>query len=148
MEGITPLVYDNYDNALLDIHNGRLDGIFGDTPGIRQLLKPNHQLGIVDHVITDSRYFGNGPGIAVRKNNAPLLRPLQGLKQDGTLHQITERWLKAVSCALTTSALRCGPCAEIYQTVALSPAYNRSSEQCQWREFVRYSLNIISILAP
>lgn len=94
---IIPVIYDNYENALLDMHNSRLDGIFGDEPSVRQLLKTNPQLGIVGEPITDNRYFGRGIGIAVRKNNVQLLKQLNDalnvLKEDGTLHQLTLRWL-------------------------------------------------------
>ncbi|MCX8957353.1 transporter substrate-binding domain-containing protein [Erwinia psidii] len=98
---IIPVVYDNYDNALLDMHNGRLDGIFGDTPAVKQLLKINPQLAMVGDPIIDSNYFGQGLGIAVRKGNDQLLKQLndalQPLKEDGTLQRLTMRWLSAGS---------------------------------------------------
>ncbi|MEM6050980.1 transporter substrate-binding domain-containing protein [Erwinia sp. P7711] len=93
---IVAVIYDNYQNALLDMRNGRLDGIFGDTLSIQQVLESNPQLGKVGAPITDSRFFGIGLGIAVRKGNSELRKSLnealQSLKDDGTLHQLSRRW--------------------------------------------------------
>ncbi|WP_158783142.1 transporter substrate-binding domain-containing protein [Pantoea sp. BAV 3049] len=94
---IIAVTYDNYQNALLDIHNDRLEGIFGDTPAVYELLKSNPQLARVGEPVTDSRYFGSGLGIAVRKGNQELLsqldEALQGIKDDGTLRKLSLRWL-------------------------------------------------------
>lgn len=94
---IIAVTYDNYQNALLDIHNGRLEGIFGDTPAVYELLKSTPQLARVGEPVTDSRYFGSGLGIAVRKGNEELLsqlnEALQSMKDDGTLRMLSLRWL-------------------------------------------------------
>lgn len=94
---IIPVVYDDYQNALLDMRSNRLDAIFGDTPAVQQLLKANSQLASVGEPVTDERYFGSGLGIAVRKDDAQLLEQLnnalQSLKDDGTLRQLTQHWL-------------------------------------------------------
>lgn len=93
---IVAVAYDNYQNALLDMRNGRLDGIFGDTLAIQEVLKTNPQLEKVGAPITESRYFGYGLGIAVRKGNTELRdnlnKALQSLKDDGTLRQLSLRW--------------------------------------------------------
>lgn len=93
---IVSVIYDNYQNALLDMRNGRLDGIFGDTLAVQDVLKTNPQLEKVGEPITDSRYFGIGLGIAVRKGNTELKenldKALQTLKDDGTLQRLSLRW--------------------------------------------------------
>lgn len=93
---IIAVTYDNYQNALLDMRNGRLDGIFSDTVAIQELLKTNPQLAVVGQPITDERFFGSGLGIAVRKGNTQLLdnlnKALESLKNDGTLDQLCRRW--------------------------------------------------------
>ncbi|MGB9098339.1 transporter substrate-binding domain-containing protein [Erwinia sp.] len=98
---IIGVTYDNYQNALLDIRNGRLDGIFGDTLAIQELLKTNPQLVKVGEAITDSRFFGSGLGIAVRKGNTELRdnlnAALQSLKDDGTLEKLRYRWFGEAS---------------------------------------------------
>lgn len=94
---IVSVVYDNYQNALLDMQSGRLDGIFGDTPAIMDLLPSWPALEKVGKPINDSHYFGKGLGIAVRKGNTELLEELntalQSIKEDGTLEKIRAHWL-------------------------------------------------------
>lgn len=94
---IISVVYDNYQNALLDMQGGRLDGIFGDTPAVNDLLASRPELAAVGAPVKDSRYFGQGLGIAVRKGNselkAALDTALQSIKEDGTLARIRARWL-------------------------------------------------------
>ncbi|WP_455915121.1 transporter substrate-binding domain-containing protein [Pantoea agglomerans] len=98
---IITVAYDNYQNALLDIRNGRLDGIFGDTLAVQELLKTNPHLAKVGDPITDSRFFGSGLGIAVRKGNTELRdslnQALQSLKDDGTLEKLRQRWFGAAA---------------------------------------------------
>jgi len=93
---IIAVPYDNYQNALLDMRSGRLDGIFGDTLAVQELLKTDPMLARVGESITDSHYFGTGLGLAVRKGNVELKeklnRALQSLKEDGTLHKLGLRW--------------------------------------------------------
>lgn len=93
---IIAVPYDNYQNALLDMRSGRLDGIFGDTLAVQELLKSDPALASVGEPVTEKYYFGTGLGIAVRKGNKELKddlnRALQSLKDDGTLQQLRERW--------------------------------------------------------
>jgi len=93
---IIPVAYDNYQNALLDIRNARLDGIFGMTPSMQTMLRNNAGLAAVGQPIKDGRYFGSGMGIAVRKGDkalqSQLNEALQSLSEDGTLQQLKQRW--------------------------------------------------------
>lgn len=93
---ITAVAYDSYQNAILDLKNNRLDGIFGDSAVVNQWLKTSPNLGTVGKHVTDSSYFGTGLGIAVRKDNAELLAKLNSaldtLRANGTIEKINQRW--------------------------------------------------------
>lgn len=93
---ITAVAYDSYQNAILDLKNNRLDGIFGDTAVVNQWLKANPNLSTVGEHVTDSAYFGTGLGIAVRKDNDALLAKLNAaidtLRANGTIDKINQRW--------------------------------------------------------
>lgn len=95
---ITPVPYDSYQNAILDLKNGRLDAVFGDTAVVNEWLKQNAALAAVGDKVTDPNYFGTGLGIAVRQNNAELLNQfnaaLNQLKQDGTYKTIYSKWFQ------------------------------------------------------
>ncbi|PHM67288.1 amino acid ABC transporter substrate-binding protein [Xenorhabdus stockiae] len=88
--------YDSYQNAILDLKNGRVDAIFGDTAVVNEWLKKNKELGTIGEKVTDKDYFGTGLGIAVRKGNTDLLnklnKALAEIKQDGTYDTIYEKW--------------------------------------------------------
>lgn len=93
---IKTVAYDSYQNAFIDLKNGRIDGVFGDTAVVNEWLKNNPQLATVGEHITDKRYFGIGLGIAVRPGNMTLLKKLnaalEALKANGTLKQINDKW--------------------------------------------------------
>lgn len=95
---ITPVPYDSYQNSILDLKNGRLDAVFGDTAVVNEWLKQNSALTAVGDKVTDPNYFGTGLGIAVRQNNAELLNQfnaaLNQLKQDGTYKTIYSKWFQ------------------------------------------------------
>ncbi|MDU6411289.1 MAG: arginine ABC transporter substrate-binding protein [Yersiniaceae bacterium] len=93
---ITTVAYDSYQNAILDLKNGRLDGVFGDTAVVNEWLKSNPNLAAVGEHVTDPQYFGIGLGIAVRPDNTALLEKLNGalaaIKADGTYKTINDKW--------------------------------------------------------
>lgn len=93
---IKTVSYDSYQNAIIDLKNGRLDGVFGDTAVVNEWLKTNPQLGTVGEHVTDPQYFGTGLGIAVRPDNQALLKKLNdalaAIKADGTYKEISSRW--------------------------------------------------------
>lgn len=92
--------YDNYQTAILDLKNGRIDAVFGDTAVTTEWLKTkgNEDLAAVGEKVTDANYFGVGLGIAVRKGNKVLLdklnKALAQVKQDGSYDVIYQKWLK------------------------------------------------------
>ncbi|QCR36590.1 arginine ABC transporter substrate-binding protein [Nissabacter sp. SGAir0207] len=93
---ITTVAYDSYQNAILDLKNGRLDGVFGDTAVVNEWLKSNPNLAPVGEHVTDAQYFGTGLGIAVRPDNQALLAKLNGaleaIKANGTYKAINDKW--------------------------------------------------------
>ncbi|MGY4667601.1 ABC-type amino acid transport substrate-binding protein [Ewingella americana] len=90
--------YDSYQNAVLDLKNGRLDAVFGDTAVVNEWLKQNPNLSSVGEKITDKDYFGIGLGIAVRQNNTDLLKKLNDglakVKADGTYQTLYSKWFQ------------------------------------------------------
>ncbi|MBC8945272.1 MULTISPECIES: arginine ABC transporter substrate-binding protein [Xenorhabdus] len=90
--------YDSYQNAILDLKNGRIDALFGDTAVVNVWLKKNKELGTIGEKVTDKNYFGTGLGIAVRKGNTVLLNKLNQalaeIKQDGTYDTIYKVWFE------------------------------------------------------
>lgn len=95
---ITAVPYDSYQNAILDLKNGRLDAVFGDTAVVNEWLKKDADLSTVGDKITDKAYFGTGLGIAMRLNNTDLQTRFNGaldkVKQDGTYQTIYQKWFK------------------------------------------------------
>ncbi|UXO67275.1 arginine ABC transporter substrate-binding protein [Pantoea dispersa] len=93
---VIAVAYDSYQNAILDLKNGRLNGVFGDSAVVNKWLKANADLSAVGEHITDSDYFGTGLGIAVRKGNSALLQQLNSalaaLKANGRWQQINQKW--------------------------------------------------------
>ena len=93
---VKTVAYDSYQNAIIDLKNGRIDGVFGDTAVVNEWLKTNPQLGTATEKVTDPQYFGTGLGIAVRPDNKALLAKLNGalkaIKADGTYQKISEQW--------------------------------------------------------
>ncbi|MEA9396821.1 arginine ABC transporter substrate-binding protein ArtJ [Lelliottia amnigena] len=93
---VKTVAYDSYQNAIIDLKNGRIDGVFGDTAVVNEWLKTNPQLGTATEKVTDPQYFGTGLGIAVRPDNKALLEKLNGalkaIKADGTYQKISDQW--------------------------------------------------------
>lgn len=93
---VTTVAYDSYQNAIIDLKNGRIDGVFGDTAVVNEWLKTNPQLGVATPKVTDPQYFGTGLGIAVRPGNTALLEKLNAaldaIKTDGTWQKINDAW--------------------------------------------------------
>lgn len=95
---ITTVPYDSYQNAILDLKNGRVDAVFGDTAVVNEWLKQNDALAAVGDKVTDKGYFGTGLGIAVRQKNTDLQgkfnAALDKIKQDGTYDAIYKKWFQ------------------------------------------------------
>ena len=95
---ITTVAYDSYQNARLDLQNGRIDAVFGDTAVVTEWLKANDKLAAVGEKVTDKEYFGTGLGIAVRQGNTELQQKfntaLEKVKKDGTYQTIYNKWFQ------------------------------------------------------
>ncbi|MCT4701338.1 arginine ABC transporter substrate-binding protein [Enterobacteriaceae bacterium H20N1] len=95
---ITTVPYDSYQNAKLDLQNGRIDAVFGDTAVVTEWLKAEPKLAAIGDKVTDKDYFGTGLGIAVRQGNTDLQAKfntaLEKVKQDGTYQTIYEKWFQ------------------------------------------------------
>ena len=85
-------------NAKLDLQNGRIDSVFGDTAVVTEWLKDNPKLAAVGDKVTDKDYFGTGLGIAVRQGNTELQQKLntalEKVKKDGTYETIYNKWFQ------------------------------------------------------
>ena len=86
---ITTVPYDSYQNAKLDLQNGRIDGVFGDTAVVTEWLKANDKLAPVGDKVTDKDYFGTGLGL-------PFVRATLSCSRNSTL-----RWEKVRKTAPT-----------------------------------------------
>ncbi|WP_435947729.1 arginine ABC transporter substrate-binding protein ArtI [Dryocola sp. BD586] len=95
---ITTVPYDSYQNAKLDLQNGRIDAVFGDTAVVTEWLKADAKLAAIGDKVTDKGYFGTGLGIAVRQGNTDLQAKfntaLEKVKKDGTYQTIYEKWFQ------------------------------------------------------
>ncbi|WP_373767352.1 transporter substrate-binding domain-containing protein [Glaesserella sp.] len=89
--------YASLQDAILDLKNGRIDIIFGDTDVLRDMFTKNPELDFVGERVTDKRYFNNGLGIAVNKSNTALVESLNkgiaAIKQNGEYQKIYDKWM-------------------------------------------------------
>ncbi|MGX2974510.1 transporter substrate-binding domain-containing protein [Ursidibacter arcticus] len=89
--------YASLQDAVLDLKNGRIDIIFGDTDVLREMFDKNPELSFVGERVTDKRYFNNGLGIAVKKSNTALVEDLNkglaAIKANGEYQKIYDKWM-------------------------------------------------------
>ncbi|QLB18536.1 arginine ABC transporter substrate-binding protein [Mannheimia granulomatis] len=89
--------YATLQSAVLDLKNGRIDMVFGDTPVLTEWLKTEKELAFVGEKVVDKAFFGNGYGIAVNKSNTALLEKLNAalatIKNNGKYEQIYNTWM-------------------------------------------------------
>ncbi len=76
MDAVTAVPYASYQDAFIDMQNGRIDSVFGDTAVVAEWFEKNDKLTYVGEQVTNVEYFGNGFGIAVNKNNQELVEKL------------------------------------------------------------------------
>lgn len=91
--------YASYQNAILDIQNGRIDAIFGDVPVLADMAKKVEGLDFVGERIENPAYFGNGLGIATNPKNQALIeqmnKGLAAIKANGAYQKIYDKWMSA-----------------------------------------------------
>lgn len=89
--------YASLQDAILDLKNGRIDIIFGDTDVVREMFDKNTELGFVGEKVTDKKYFNNGLGIAVNKSKTELVASLNKgiklIKENGKYQKIYDKWM-------------------------------------------------------
>lgn len=88
--------YVSIQNAFIDLKNGRVDGVFGDSAVINQWLATTNEYERLGEPVTDVDYFGRGYGIAMNIKNKSLQNELNGaldiIKKNGVYEQIHQRW--------------------------------------------------------
>lgn len=92
-----PKSYASLQDAILDLKNGRIDIIFGDTAVLADMIKKEPSIEFVGEKVTDKRYFGNGLGIALNKSNQALAdslnKGLATIKANGEYQKIYDKWM-------------------------------------------------------
>ncbi|MDF7669767.1 transporter substrate-binding domain-containing protein [Orbaceae bacterium ESL0721] len=92
----TPVSYDSYQYAFLDLKAKRIDAIIASSLVTAQWLNTNSDVDTVGGKITDHEFFGEGLAIAVRQGNDKLLtqfnQALDKLKANGEFEAIYKKW--------------------------------------------------------
>ena len=92
-----PKAYNSLQDSILDLKNGRIDLIFGDTAVLADMFSKEADLTFVGEKVTNQKYFGNGLGIAINKGNKELVEELnKGLatiKANGEYQKIYDKWM-------------------------------------------------------
>ncbi|MBF0751858.1 MULTISPECIES: lysine/arginine/ornithine ABC transporter substrate-binding protein [unclassified Pasteurella] len=93
----TPKAYASLQDAILDLKNGRIDIIFGDTAVLADMINKEPDIQFVGEKVTDKKYFGNGLGIAMNKSNKTLAESLNkglaAIKANGEYQKIYDKWM-------------------------------------------------------
>ncbi|OLQ91024.1 arginine ABC transporter substrate-binding protein [Vibrio ponticus] len=97
MPGVTAVPYSSYQDAFIDMKNGRIDSVFGDNAVVAEWFKGDKgELAYVGDNITNAKYFGNGFGIAVNKDNQALVeklnKALEKVASNGVYQQIHTKY--------------------------------------------------------
>ena len=89
--------YASLQDAILDLKNGRIDIIFGDTAVLSDMISKEPEIQFVGEKVTNKKYFGNGLGIAMHKSNkdlaAQLNKGLAAIKANGEYQKIYDKWM-------------------------------------------------------
>lgn len=93
----TSKAYASLQDAILDLKNGRIDIIFGDTAVLADMINKEHEIQFVGEKVTNKKYFGNGLGIAMNKSNKDLVasfnKGLAAIKANGEYQKIYDKWM-------------------------------------------------------
>lgn len=91
--------YGSFDEAYLDLANGRIDAVLGDASALEEgVLKKEggEQYQFIGPTLTDPQWFGEGFGIATRKQdkdlNEKLNQAIQALRDNGIYQQIQDKY--------------------------------------------------------
>lgn len=93
--------YGNADEAYLDLKSGRIDYVFLDATAIEEGLlnkEGGDQFEFVGPSVTDEQWFGEGFGIAVRKQDQKLKNMLnqaiQDLRENGKYEEVNNKYFE------------------------------------------------------
>ncbi|MCG9604430.1 arginine ABC transporter substrate-binding protein [Vibrio chagasii] len=96
LPGVTAVPYSSYQDAFIDMKNGRIDSVFGDTAVVAEWFKKEDNLTYVGDQVTNQEYFGNGFGIAVNKSKPELVAQLNtalaAVKANGEYDKIFNKY--------------------------------------------------------
>ncbi|EOX4390405.1 transporter substrate-binding domain-containing protein [Vibrio cholerae] len=96
LSDVVAVPYSSYQDAFIDMKNGRIDSVFGDTAVVAEWFKGDNKLEYVGERVTNPQYFGNGFGIAVNKDNQALLdqlnAALEAVKENGEYAAIFNKY--------------------------------------------------------
>ena len=96
--GATIKLYPSQDDANLDLVNGRLDAVMADAVVLGEWLKSDDGkcCKMVGAVENDPKYFGEGAGIAIRKEDQDLKKmfdmAIKAILDDGTYKKINDQY--------------------------------------------------------
>ena len=92
-----PEAYASLQDAILDLKNGRIDIIFGDTAVLADMIDKEPEIQFVGDKVTNKKYFGNGLGIAMNKSSKELAenlnKGLRAIKANGEYQKIYDKWM-------------------------------------------------------
>lgn len=95
-KGVLSVPYASYQNAFLDMMNGRIDAVFADNAVAADWLKQHKDYALLGDKVADTKYFGTGFGMAVAKGNSELLGKLnsglKAVKANGTYQKIYDKY--------------------------------------------------------
>lgn len=98
-DGAEIVTYQSLEETYMDLKNGRLDASLQDTiPGIEGFLKKPDGVGyaLVGEQVSDPKYFGDGQGIGLRKEDADLKlamdKALQAIIANGTYEAVRKKY--------------------------------------------------------
>ncbi|MFW2543657.1 transporter substrate-binding domain-containing protein [Primorskyibacter sp. 2E107] len=94
--------YEGLAPAMLDLQAGRIDGYISDIPALQYYVKDKPALQVVQRITTGEKYsfmFAKDAELASDVNEI-----LSGLKQDGTVPALHEKWFGAAPEAETSTA--------------------------------------------
>lgn len=93
--------YGSFDEAYLDLANGRIDAVLGDASALEEGVinkEGGENYEFVGPSLTDAKWFGEGMGIAVRKQDKELTKQLDAaivaLREKGIYQQIAAKYFK------------------------------------------------------
>ena len=93
----SPKSYASLQDAVLDLKNGRIDIIFGDTAVLADMISKEPNIEFVGDKVNNKKYFGNGFGIAMNKSNKELAESLNkglaAIKANGEYQKIYDKWM-------------------------------------------------------